>query len=71
MPRSLLAVANGIPSYQYFLYYFSEFLSNIFVSFQNKVEGLTGLLVFDGSGLRTEVSFDLLELTPAGNQTVS
>lgn len=42
-----------------------------FVSLQNKVVGLTRSLIFDGLGQRTDVTFDLLELTSAGNQSVS
>lgn len=38
---------------------------------QNKVDGITRTLIFDGMGQRTDVNFDILELTPAGNQTVS
>lgn len=37
---------------------------------QNKVEGITRTLTFDGFGDRNNVIFDVLELTPAGNQTV-
>ncbi|XP_026748816.2 glutamate receptor ionotropic, kainate 3-like [Galleria mellonella] len=36
----------------------------------NKVEGITRTLLFDGFGQRNNVTFDILELTPAGNQTV-
>ncbi|XP_053605086.1 uncharacterized protein LOC128672163 [Plodia interpunctella] len=36
----------------------------------NKIEGLTRTLAFDGFGRRTDVKFDILELTSAGNQTV-
>ncbi|XP_050679076.1 glutamate receptor ionotropic, kainate 2-like isoform X2 [Leptidea sinapis] len=36
----------------------------------NKVQGLTRSLLFDGFGQRTNVVFDILELTPAGNQTI-
>ncbi|XP_049872669.1 glutamate receptor ionotropic, kainate 3-like [Pectinophora gossypiella] len=36
----------------------------------NKVEGVTRTLLFDGQGQRNDVLFDILELTPAGNQTI-
>ncbi|KAL4716092.1 hypothetical protein ACJJTC_013869 [Scirpophaga incertulas] len=36
----------------------------------NKVDGLTRALVFDGLGQRSDVMFDVLELTSSGNQTV-
>nr|WCF43354.1 chemosensory receptor iGluR6 [Spodoptera frugiperda] len=36
----------------------------------NKVDGLTRSLIFDGLGQRTDVTFDLLELTSAGNQSI-
>ncbi|XP_013191596.2 glutamate receptor ionotropic, kainate 3 [Amyelois transitella] len=36
----------------------------------NKIEGLTRTLAFDGYGQRTDVKFDILELTSAGNQTI-
>ncbi|CAH0752640.1 unnamed protein product [Diatraea saccharalis] len=36
----------------------------------NKVEGLTRALLFNGEGLRSEVTFDVLELTSSGNQTI-
>ncbi|CAH0586965.1 unnamed protein product [Chrysodeixis includens] len=36
----------------------------------NKVEGLTRTLIFDGVGQRTDVTFDVLEVTSAGNQTI-
>ncbi|CAH4033917.1 glutamate receptor ionotropic, kainate 3-like [Pieris brassicae] len=36
-----------------------------------KVNGLTGPLIFDGFGQRNNVIFDILELTPAGNQTIA
>ncbi|KAL0880160.1 hypothetical protein ABMA27_002631 [Loxostege sticticalis] len=36
----------------------------------NKVEGLTRTLLFDGLGERTDVIFDVLELTSSGNQTI-
>ncbi|XP_026733767.1 glutamate receptor ionotropic, kainate 2-like isoform X2 [Trichoplusia ni] len=36
----------------------------------NKVEGLTRTLIFDGVGQRTDVTFDVLEITSAGNQTI-
>ncbi|KAJ8716643.1 hypothetical protein PYW07_003270 [Mythimna separata] len=36
----------------------------------NKVDGITRSLIFNGLGDRTDVTFDILELTPAGNQTI-
>ncbi|CAH2047187.1 unnamed protein product, partial [Iphiclides podalirius] len=36
----------------------------------DKVEGITRTLTFDGYGDRNNVIFDVLELTPAGNQTI-
>ncbi|XP_047025434.1 glutamate receptor ionotropic, kainate 3-like [Helicoverpa zea] len=36
----------------------------------NKVEGLTRSLIFDGVGQRTDVTFNILELTSAGNQSI-
>ncbi|KAG6450834.1 hypothetical protein O3G_MSEX006792 [Manduca sexta] len=36
----------------------------------NKIEGLTRTLLFDGFGQRVDVTMDLLELTPSGNQTI-
>ncbi|XP_028173810.1 glutamate receptor ionotropic, kainate 3-like [Ostrinia furnacalis] len=36
----------------------------------NKVEGLTRTLLFNGLGDRTDVTFDVLELTSSGNQTI-
>ncbi|XP_068617322.1 glutamate receptor ionotropic, kainate 2-like [Battus philenor] len=36
----------------------------------NKVDGFTRTLTFDGYGDRNNVIFDVLELTPAGNQTI-
>lgn len=38
---------------------------------QNKIEAITNTLVFDGMGQRTDVIFQILELTPAGNESVS
>ncbi|CAB3226816.1 unnamed protein product [Arctia plantaginis] len=37
----------------------------------NKVEAITNTLVFDGMGQRTDVTFQMLELTPAGNVSVA
>ncbi|XP_075975445.1 glutamate receptor ionotropic, kainate 3-like [Anticarsia gemmatalis] len=36
----------------------------------NKFEGITRTLIFDGMGQRTDVTFEILELTSAGNQTI-
>ncbi|CAK1585397.1 unnamed protein product [Parnassius mnemosyne] len=36
----------------------------------NKVDGFTRSLLFDGYGDRNNVIFDILEVTPAGNQTI-
>ncbi|CAH0720017.1 unnamed protein product, partial [Brenthis ino] len=36
----------------------------------NKIEGATRSLIFDGFGQRNNVIMDILELTPAGNQTI-
>ncbi|KAI5645988.1 ligand-gated ion channel domain-containing protein [Phthorimaea operculella] len=36
----------------------------------NKISGITKTLAFDGLGERDEVTWDILELTPAGNQTI-
>ncbi|CAG9562717.1 unnamed protein product [Danaus chrysippus] len=36
----------------------------------NKIEGVTRTLIFDGFGQRNDVIMDILELTPAGNQTI-
>ncbi|CAK1555308.1 unnamed protein product [Leptosia nina] len=36
----------------------------------DKVNGLSRSLIFDGFGQRNNVNFDILELTPAGNQTI-
>ncbi|KAJ2951076.1 hypothetical protein O0L34_g5456 [Tuta absoluta] len=36
----------------------------------NKVDGITKTLAFDGLGERDDVTWDILELTPAGNQTI-
>lgn len=36
----------------------------------NKVEGITRTLIFDGRGQRVDVTFEMLELTPAGNESV-
>lgn len=49
--------------------YFTVVQNSIF--FQNKVNGLTKSFNFDGFGRRNDVIIDVLELTPAGNQTVS
>lgn len=44
----------------------------IIMPFQNKLEtGLTRSLLFDGAGQRNDIILDILELTPAGNQSVS
>ncbi|XP_046977860.1 glutamate receptor ionotropic, kainate 3-like [Vanessa cardui] len=36
----------------------------------NKIEGITRNMIFDGFGQRNNVTMDILELTPAGNQTI-
>lgn len=51
---------------------FTIFLTEMFKIFlQNKIEAITNTLVFDGMGQRTDVIFQILELTPAGNESVS
>lgn len=49
----------------------NELHVHINMSFQNKLEtGLSRSLIFDGNGQRNDIILDILELTPAGNQTV-
>ncbi|CAG4929969.1 unnamed protein product [Colias eurytheme] len=36
----------------------------------DKINGLTRSLIFDGFGQRTDVFFDIVELTPAGHQSI-